>query len=277
MGEAVGAPAEALAAEPDRHALEHQRGEADAPAAVDRADLGARLEVDVVEEDLVEVRLAGDLAQRAHGHARGVHRHDEHRQALVLGQVGVRAGEQEPERGVLRVRRPHLLAREPPGAVLLLLGARLHAGQVRARRGLGEELAPDLVGREHRAEVALLLVLGAVRDQRRPEHPHADDVEDPGHAGAPDLLVDHDLLERPEAGAAVLGGPRHRGQAALGELALPRAPGGDRGLVVARGSRAPRPCARRATRAPWRGTRPAPACRSGPRLSSFERPSSGGR
>ena len=39
VGEAVGAPAEALAAEPDRHALEHQRRQADAPAAVDRPDL----------------------------------------------------------------------------------------------------------------------------------------------------------------------------------------------------------------------------------------------
>ena len=68
--EAVRAPAEALAAEPDRHALEHQRRQPDAPAAVDRPDLRARLEPDVVEEDLVEVRLAGDLAQRAHRHAR---------------------------------------------------------------------------------------------------------------------------------------------------------------------------------------------------------------
>ena len=94
-------------------------------------------------------------------------------------------------------------------------------GEVGAGGRLGEELAPDLVGGQHRAEVALLLVLGAVRDQRRAEHAHADDVEDPGHAGAADLLVDDDLLERAEARAAVLGGPRHGGEPALGELALP--------------------------------------------------------
>ena len=50
------------------------------------------VERDVVEEDLVEVRLAGDLAQRADRHALGVHRDDEHRQALVLRDVGVRCG-----------------------------------------------------------------------------------------------------------------------------------------------------------------------------------------
>ena len=162
----------------------------------------------------------------------GVHRDDEHRQALVLRDVGVRAGQQQAEAGVLRVGGPDLLAGEAPGAVLLLLGAGLDPGEVGARGRLAEQLAPDLVGGQHRAEVALLLVLAAVRDQRRPEHPHADDVEDPGHAGAADLLVDDDLLERAEAGAAVLGRPRHGGEPGLGEAALPGAAGGDGVLVV---------------------------------------------
>ena len=100
---------------------------------------------------------------------------------------------------MLRVRGPHLLAREPPGAVVAPARARLEPGEVGARRRLGEELAPDLVGGQHRPEVALLLLLRAVRDQRRAEHADADDVEDPGHAGAADLLVDDDLLERAEA------------------------------------------------------------------------------
>jgi hypothetical protein len=79
--------------------------------------------------------------------------------------------------------------------------------------------------------VALLLLLRAVSDQRRAEHAHADDVEDPRHAGAADLLVDDDLLERPQAGAAVLGGPRDGGEPALGQLLLPR-PAGRDGLGV---------------------------------------------
>ena len=60
--------------------------------------------------------------------------------------------------------------------------ARLDRRQVRPRRGLGEELAPDLVAVQHRPEVALLLLLGAVGDDRRAEHADADRVEDPRHA-----------------------------------------------------------------------------------------------
>src|SRR4051812_17430495 len=231
LGEATGPPAEALAAEPDRHALEHQRGQRDAPAAVDGPDLRAGLEVDVVEEDLVEVRLAGDLAERPDRHALGVHRDDEHGQALVLRQIPVGAREQQAVGRVLRVRRPHLLARQPPRAVLLLARPRLDPGQVGARGGLREQLAPHLLGGQHRPEVAVLLVLVAVRDQRRAEHADADDVEDPRHAGAADLLVDHHLIERPEALPAVVRGPGDGGEAALGELALPLAAGVD---VVAR-------------------------------------------
>ena len=242
-------------------ALEHQGREPDAPAAVHGTDLGAGVERDVVEEDLVEVGLAGDLAQRAHRHALGVHRDDEHRQALVLRHVGVRAGEEQAERRVLRVGRPHLLAREAPGAVGLPHRAGLDAGEVGARGGLGEQLAPHLVGGQHRPEVALLLVLRAVGDQRRPEHAHADDVEDAEHARAADLLVDDDLMQRAEAGAAVLGRPRHRGEAALGEPALPAPAGGDRLVVVVAAWPATRACAPPARPAPWRDTRPAPACR----------------
>ena len=121
----------------------------------------------------------------------------------------------------------HTFWPKPPRAVVLLLGARLDAGEVGARGGLGEQLAPHLLGGQHRAEVAVLLVLVAVRDQRRAEHADADDVEDPRHAGAPDLLVDDDLVERAEALPAVVRGPGDGGEAALGELALPLAAGVD--------------------------------------------------
>ena len=54
---------------------------------------------------------------------------------------------------------------------LLQHRARLHGRQVRARRRLGEQLAPDLVAVQQRPEVALLLLVGAVGDDRRAEHP----------------------------------------------------------------------------------------------------------
>ena len=138
----------------------------------------------------------------------GVHRHDEHRQALVLGHVGVGARQQQPEGGELGVGGPHLLAVERPAAVLVLTRARLDGGQVGPGGGLGEHLTPDLVAVEHRAQVAALLLLGAVRDQARPEHPDPDHVEDPGHLRPRDLLVDRDLLDRPQSAAADLAAAR---------------------------------------------------------------------
>ena len=111
----------------------------------------------------------------------GVHRHDEHRQALVLGHVGVGAREQQPVGGELGVGRPHLLAGQPPAAVVLQARAGLHGREVRAGGGLGEQLAPDLVAVQHRPEVARLLLVGAVGDDRRAEHADADRVEDAGH------------------------------------------------------------------------------------------------
>ena len=108
-------------------------------------------------------------------------------------------------------------------AVVLNDRARLHRGQVRAGGRLAEQLAPDLVAVEHRAEVARLLLVAAVGDQARAEHADADDVEDARDAGAAELLVDDDLLDRAQTLAAELLRPGDAGQPALGELALPRA------------------------------------------------------
>ena len=148
-----------------------------------------------------------------------------------LGTSGIGAREQQPVGGVLGVRGPDLLARDGPAAVVVALGARLDAGEVGARGGLGEQLAPDVLAGQHRPEVALLLVLGAVRDQRRAEHADADHVEQPGHARAPDLLVDDDLVQRPEPLPAVVGRPGDRREPGARELALPLAVRGD-GLHV---------------------------------------------
>ena len=155
----------------------------------------------------------------------------------MLGHVRVGARQQQPVLGELRVGRPHLLAVEHP-AVVGALGARLDRREVGAGGRLGEELAPHLVAAQHRQQVALLLLLGAVGDDRRAEHADADDVEDPGHAGGGDLLVGDDLVQRPEALPAELGGPRRAVEAALGQPRLPRAPRGDLlVLVQLRGAR----------------------------------------
>jgi hypothetical protein len=115
---------------------------------------------------------------------------------------------------------------------ILLARTGLHGRQVRAGRRLGEHLAPDLVAVQQRRQVARLLLVLAVGDDRRPEHSDADRVEDAGHFRARDLLVADHLVDRAEALAAVLLRPRQPGEPALGELALPDAPGGDYLLLV---------------------------------------------
>ena len=95
-----------------------------------------------------------------------LHVDDEVRDALVLRRVGVGAGQADAPARELRVRRPHLLTREQP-AVVDAHGARLQRREVGAGVGLAEQLAPDLVGGEDRRQPALLLLVGAVREQRR--------------------------------------------------------------------------------------------------------------
>src|SRR5262249_363102 len=58
-------------------------------------------------------------------------------------------------------------------------------GDVRARAGLAEHLAPDLFTAEQRAEVATFLLLRAVRDDRRRAHAGADRVARVRHGRAP--------------------------------------------------------------------------------------------
>src|SRR5262249_56752787 len=99
--------------------------------------------------------------------------------------------------------------------------------EVRARGGLREQLAPNLVAVQHRPQIARLLLVAAVGDDRRPEHPHTDRVQDPRHSRPADLLVADDLLDRPESLPAELLGPGHTREATFGELALPRPAGGD--------------------------------------------------
>ena len=147
-------------------ALVRERRVGDRPSVVQRADELIVGHEHLVEEHLVELGVAGDLHERPHLDAGRLHVDDEIRDALVLRRVGVGARQADAPARELRVRRPHLLAREQP-AVVDAHRARLQRREVGAGVGLAEELAPDLVGGEDRREPALLLLVGAVREQRR--------------------------------------------------------------------------------------------------------------
>ena len=124
------------------------------PALAHLAQALAVGDAHVGEEHLVEVGAARHLLDRPHFHARRLHRQEEHGQALVLGHVGIGAGDDDAVVGVMRARGPDLLAVDHP-AVAVTLGPGADAGHVGARRRLGEELAPDFLAVQRGLDVAL--------------------------------------------------------------------------------------------------------------------------
>ena len=97
-------------------------------------------------------------------------------------------------------RRPDLLAVHDP-VVAVAHRRRPQRREVGARVGLGEPLAPDVVAAQHRGEQTALLLLGAVRHDRRCDVRDAEHVDRPGCAGAVHLLGPHDLLHHARAAA----------------------------------------------------------------------------
>ena len=143
-----------------------------------------------------------------------------------LGAVGFGAGEQEePVRGV-RGGGPDLL---PVDHVVVAVAARAggERGEVRAGPRLGEALRPRHLAGEDARQVLAALLLGAVEDQRRPQHVGAGAADRRG-AGARQLLLEDELLHRAEPAAAVLLRPVRRDPVVLGERVRP----GDGGLAA---------------------------------------------
>ena len=186
--------AAAAAAGADRRPLVHQRREGDRPAVVDVAEAVVIGHAHVVEEDLVEARAAGHLPQRTHLDAGRLHVDDEAGEALVLGQVGIGAGDDLADVAVVRAGRPHLLTGDHP-LVTVADCSGLQAGQVAAGTRLAEQLAGHDVGAVHRREVRLLGRLAAVGQDRRRHHSETDGERRlVGHLvlrlqGVPGLLV----------------------------------------------------------------------------------------
>ena len=158
---------------------------------------------------------------------------------MCFGDLGVGARDEHAPLGVLRARGPHLLAVDDP-LVAVLDRARLERRQVGAGLGLGEALAPDLVGGEDRVEVALLLLVGAPDHDRGTRQQQAEHVRRERRAGAAELLEEDRRLGHRRAAAAVLLGPVDAGPAAVGELALPVAQEAVANAVVLRVGRVAR-------------------------------------
>ncbi len=208
--------------EAERAALVQQRRHGDLPALALLAEAVRDRHLDVAKEDLVELRLAGDLAQRAHLDAGRMHVDDEVREALVPRCARIAERDEDAVVGDVRERRPHLLAVDDVH-VALALGARTCGGEVGACVRLRESLAPDFLRGEDLREVRLLLRVGAVRDDRRPRHTEPDDADVTGRLCERHLLVEDRLVAVRRTFAAVLLRPRQPGVARVIELATPLA------------------------------------------------------
>src|SRR6202034_4678830 len=120
----------------DGKTLVHQRRQRYVPAVADLAETLRVGNAHVGEIDLVETRLAARLTDRPDLDARAAHVEEEHRQALVLGDVGVGAYDQDAPVAEMGARGPDFLAIDDP-FVALALGARAQPREIGARGGFG--------------------------------------------------------------------------------------------------------------------------------------------
>ena len=133
------------------------------------------------------------------------------------------------------VRRPHLLAVDHP-FVAIEYGAGPQRHEIGPGVGLGEQLAPLLVGTDQGGQVALLLGFGAGREQRSDRQVHPDPERSERRCViAPQLLFDHLDMGVTQPAAAVLDRNVHTRQAGGGELTLQVASPVDEGLVTVGG------------------------------------------
>ena len=162
----------------------------------------------VGEEQLAEAVVARHRRDRAGLDAGRAHVDEQAGDALVLGHLGVGAHVELAPVGPVALRVPRLL---PVDHEVVAVEHRRapQRGQVGAGLGLGHALAPDLVAAQHRAQEALLLLVGAVGHDRRGDVGDADGVDRAGRAGPGHLLVVGELLL--EAGVAAA--ERSTGQA----------------------------------------------------------------
>jgi hypothetical protein len=94
---------------PRSASLVGQHGGEGAPAVILPADQIRKRDPHLVEENLVEVRIARHLPQRTDGDTRRPEIDDEHRQSLVFRGIRVGAGHAQGVVGLLGAGSPHLL------------------------------------------------------------------------------------------------------------------------------------------------------------------------
>ena len=154
---------------PRSHSIEQLKTSAPLPSRPSRASAGscAILQRQLSHRHRADAEL-GDLAHdpeagRLAGHDEGADAHE------PLARVGRRVADEEV--GHRAARHPGLAAVEHP-AVAATLGAGLHAEDVRARLGLAGAVGADEPAVAEARQVAPLLLLGAIAEDRDRVGPH---------------------------------------------------------------------------------------------------------
>ncbi len=124
--------------------------------------------------------------------------------------------------GEVRARGPHLLAVDDEFVAVAHRG-RGHAGEVGPGARFAEELAPDVVAREHLRQEELLLLVGAVGHDRGADHLRADREHRGRHVELHFFLGEDPRFASGATAAAVLGCPGDPRPPVLEQGALPRA------------------------------------------------------
>ena len=220
VGLAFGAdPAGELRTTADGSPLVIQLAGRHVPALVDFADDGIVAEFEVVEEFLAELHRTVHLFDPPQGDARAVDRHQEHRQALVLGHVPVGSGQHQPVVGRESACAPGLRAVDDP-FVAGPVGAGDHACQIGSAAWLRQQLHQHLITAKGAGDVLLLLLFaagvedggGTDRERRR--------VQDDGHFVGLGLFVECPLILDGQTKAAVLAREADAGESAVVQLLL---------------------------------------------------------
>ena len=166
------------------------------------------------------MRRTGGLHERAHLDARAVHVDEQEGDAVMLGDIGIGAYEQHAPVAELRGRVPHLLAVDHE-LVAVAIGAAPEAGEIAARTGLAEELAPRIVAGEQTREVLAALLVAAVAHEGRPEHGDGGRDERRRRFDAGQLFAEDALVPRLAAAAAVFTRIGESGETVVEEHSLP--------------------------------------------------------
>ncbi len=207
-------------------ALEGQRHRHDVPSAVDLADAERVGHAHAGVEGCVRA-FAAHRVHRVDLDPRCVERHQEHREALVLGELGIGPGQQEHVGGFVGQGGEHLLAVDHP-FVAVAHRTRLGRGDVGAGVGLGVPEGEDDVPGQRRRYETLLLLVGPDGADGAGDHDGLTETVG-GDAGEAQLVAHRGHLHGVAALTAVLLGPRRRDPALRAqrsvELPVVRRPG----------------------------------------------------